>query len=166
MRGRVRGIVRLPVPPRPMGHGGARPGPGSAQRTGRGMTDGPIIHPEWKGPAPVPGETYDPGDWLCPPKVLADGRTLWAYRTLFGGRVCVSRTPTVDTFEDLWCYNGGLGGLTGDPRARCVAALLAWDGTGEPEGWNKHPATGRYRTDGDPLREYLEGSDEWIRGGK
>lgn len=42
-----------------------------------------------------------------------------------------------------WCYH------TYD---KAKAALDAWDGTGEPEGWHRDPFTGRRRT--------LEGEEE------
>jgi hypothetical protein len=32
--------------------------------------------------------------------------------------------------------------------------VLTWDGNGEPPVWDRHPATNRYRPDGDPAREY------------
>lgn len=37
-------------------------------------------------------------------------------------------------YGDRWCYK------TYDAAK---AALDAWDGTGEPKGWHRHPATGR-----------------------
>lgn len=37
-------------------------------------------------------------------------------------------------YEDRWCYSS---------YAKAKAALDAWDGTGEPEGWHRHPDTGR-----------------------
>ena len=39
-------------------------------------------------------------------------------------------------YADRWCYGG---------RAAAIAALEAWDGQGEPEGWHRHPGTGRRR---------------------
>lgn len=39
-------------------------------------------------------------------------------------------------YEDRWCYHG---------REAAIAALDAWDGAGEPEGWHRHPSTGRRR---------------------
>jgi hypothetical protein len=130
----------------------------------------PIVDPRWTGPIPEPGVFYQPEDVLCPPRIFADGRTLWAIPTLLGGRLGLSRSPLALSYDDLWCFNsgnaGGLEGTVGAARVRCVRALMEWDGTDEPSGWNKHPATRRYRTDGDPLREYLEGSDEWLRGGR
>lgn len=35
-------------------------------------------------------------------------------------------------------------------------AALGWDGEGEPEGWFRHPASGRRRDDGDPRMEYIQ----------
>ena len=39
-------------------------------------------------------------------------------------------------YEDRWCY------YTHDAA---LAALNAWNGTGEPIGWHRHPNTGRRR---------------------
>lgn len=47
---------------------------------------------------------------------------------------------------DRWCY------CTQD-AAR--SALLKWDGTGDPDGWHRHPSTGRRRPDGDKEKEYI-----------
>jgi hypothetical protein len=37
-------------------------------------------------------------------------------------------------YADRWCYS--------DYRS-ALAALDAWDGTGEPKGWHRHPGSGR-----------------------
>lgn len=120
----------------------------------------PIVDPAWTGPVPEPYEDYDPTRFLCPPKIFADGRTAWGVPTLFGGRIALALRPLPLAlgFADHWCYNS-LGSVQ-DSRAAAVRALQAWDGTGEPAGWMKHPASGRYRDDGDPLQEYLEGTVE------
>jgi hypothetical protein len=34
-------------------------------------------------------------------------------------------------------------------------AALGWDGKGEPEGWYRHPQSGRRRPDGDPAKEFV-----------
>jgi hypothetical protein len=34
-------------------------------------------------------------------------------------------------------------------------AALGWDGEGEPEGWYRHPQSGRRRPDGDPTKEFV-----------
>jgi hypothetical protein len=33
--------------------------------------------------------------------------------------------------------------------------MEAWDGDGEPDGWSRHPPTGRRRPGGDPDKEYV-----------
>jgi hypothetical protein len=38
--------------------------------------------------------------------------------------------------------------------ARCGMDL--WDGTGEPQGWFRHPQSGRRRPDGDASREHVQ----------
>lgn len=48
--------------------------------------------------------------------------------------------------DDRWCYHSYQDALT---------ALLNWDGQGEPQGWHRHPATGRRRPDGDASKEYI-----------
>lgn len=48
--------------------------------------------------------------------------------------------------DDRWCYK------TLDVA---VAAAWAWDGRGEPEGWHRHPTSGRRRVDGDATQEYI-----------
>lgn len=51
-------------------------------------------------------------------------------------------------YENRWCY---------DSAERAIAAATVWaprPGT-EPDGWHRHPFTGRRRPDGDATREYL-----------
>lgn len=36
-----------------------------------------------------------------------------------------------------------------------IAAFLEWNGTGDPEGWIRHPDTGRRRPNGDLSREFV-----------
>jgi hypothetical protein len=55
---------------------------------------------------------------------------------LFTHAIIVGRIFDMNTYEDRWCY----GSLV---KARL--AHNAWDGTGEPEGWHRHPTTGRRR---------------------
>lgn len=50
-------------------------------------------------------------------------------------------------YGDRWCYH---------TYAQAKAALMAWDGEGEPTGWHRHPDSGRRRPDGDPTREYVQ----------
>ncbi len=51
-------------------------------------------------------------------------------------------------YEDRWCY---------ETVAQATDALAKWsgaDGT-EPEGWHRHPPSGRRRKNGDPATEYV-----------
>jgi len=50
-------------------------------------------------------------------------------------------------YEDRWCYSD----LT-----KALRAYDAWNGQGEPDGWHRHPTSGRRRADGDPSREIIE----------
>jgi hypothetical protein len=76
---------------------------------------------------------------------LPDGRWLAVLPLTFQrARLGISMTWTAPLeaafalgFADLWDY---------DTRELALAALTTWDGTGEPTGWVRHPATGRRRT--------------------
>lgn len=51
-------------------------------------------------------------------------------------------------YADRWCY---------ETRESAEAALDKWAGNigTEPDGWHRHPDSGRRRPDGDPAREYF-----------
>jgi hypothetical protein len=49
-------------------------------------------------------------------------------------------------YMDTWDYQ---------TVAPAVSAAKAWDGTGEPAGWYRHPFTGRRRPGGDPAQEFV-----------
>lgn len=56
---------------------------------------------------------------------------------------------------DRWCYAS---------REDAEAAFAAWDGiNGEPDGWIKHPASGRCRYEADPRREVIDWEPELPR---
>jgi len=56
---------------------------------------------------------------------------------------------------DRWCYAS---------RQAAEAAFAVWDGVeGEPDGWIKHPASGRCRYDADPRREVIDWALESTR---
>ncbi len=42
-------------------------------------------------------------------------------------------------YGNRWCYKS---------YDAAKSALDAWDGTGEPDGWHRHPGTGRRRENG------------------
>lgn len=53
---------------------------------------------------------------------------------IYTAAVITGHMGDLHSYDDRWCYRD-------IDAAR--AALDAWDGTGEPAGWHRHPATGR-----------------------
>ena len=79
-------------------------------------------------------------------RLLPDGRWAAVFPLMYTGAIIVGRVGNMISYDDRWCYLNVTAALT---------ALDAWDGSGEPSGWHRHPATGRRRPDGDELLEYL-----------
>lgn len=75
-----------------------------------------------------------------------------AYATIvpfmFTFAIIVGRMYDDDTYENRWCYNTYVEART---------ALESWDGAydTEPQGWHRHPPTGRRRPNGDASQEYV-----------
>lgn len=67
---------------------------------------------------------------------LGDGRWAGLFEFMFTWAIITGRMGEQNTYEDRWCYH---------TRALAEAALESWDGTGEPDGWHRHPATDRRR---------------------
>lgn len=78
---------------------------------------------------------------------LGDGRLLQLLRWRSGG-VQLSVGLGDGFYTDTWIYDCE----QADDGWR---AALGWDGQGEPEGWYRHPQSGRRRPDGDPAREFV-----------
>lgn len=74
----------------------------------------------------------------CPSRILPDGRVIRVHRMLFNARITISHTIFADWYVDGWCYHD---------RDLAVRIATSWDGHGSPRGWNKHPHSGRYRTE-------------------
>lgn len=93
-------------------------------------------------------ELFDPCDQhgYFARRVLPDGRMLGCLRLIYTTKLVVASRVGSYTYDDGWCYDGPL---------RAVAAMAEWDGEGEPDGWHRHPSTGRRRPDGDAAREYV-----------
>lgn len=51
-------------------------------------------------------------------------------------------------YQDSWIYDA-------EQAEAGWRAALGWDGQGEPEGWYRHPQSGRRRPDGDPAKEFV-----------
>ena len=65
---------------------------------------------------------------------------------LFHWTMIVGQVGDECGYDDRFCYAD---------RAGAEAALAAWDGTGDPLGWHRHPNTGRHRAGGDPGQESI-----------
>lgn len=84
-------------------------------------------------------------DHVLAKKTLADGRIVELIKMIYNYRLYVSLPERYgSSYDDCWCYQ---------EFASAGAAFASWDGEGEPIGWNKHPASGRWRKDGTPESE-------------
>lgn len=81
-------------------------------------------------------------------------RRLMAIQPLSYGRASLGIGPKppfedVGIYDDVWDYLS---------VSAAISALDTWnpDDYAEPDGWNRHPYTGRYRLLGDPRLEYVK----------
>jgi hypothetical protein len=65
-------------------------------------------------------------------KFFPDGEVAWLARFVFTSAILYGLDYL--GHRDRWCY---------ETMADARRALDEWDGTGEPEGWHRHPETGR-----------------------
>jgi hypothetical protein len=79
-------------------------------------------------------------------KIIGDGIYAAIKPLMFHWTLIVGQIGDRATYADRWCYAN---------REAAEAALRTWDGDGEPDGWHRHPNTGRRRTDGDPKKEFI-----------
>ena len=91
-------------------------------------------------------------------KQVAEENGYTDYRQFASGRnACITRMGfnhailadfDYSGYADRWCFTD---------YAKARAALDAWDGEEdtEPQGWHRHPPTGRRRPDGDASKEYV-----------
>jgi hypothetical protein len=87
----------------------------------------------------------DENGYLVPRKIPG-GRWAAISRLMFTHAIITGKMLDLYGLDNRWCYKDYISAQT---------ALDAWDGTGEPEGWHRHPVTGRRRLEGDELLEYL-----------
>src|SRR5689334_20474932 len=84
---------------------------------------------------------------------IKDGRRITVQRLLWGmaqlGIGPKSPLQEARIFEDSWDFPS---------HAAALFAMQRWDPakTPEPDGWHRHPGTGRYRIDGDKSLEYVK----------
>jgi hypothetical protein len=79
---------------------------------------------------------------------IGDGRGIWIYPMLYTFKLVIGRIGW-PAYEDEWCYKDG--------RAALMAASQ-WNPPieKEPEGWVRHPPSGRRRfPNGDPATEEI-----------
>jgi hypothetical protein len=67
-------------------------------------------------------------------KTLPDGRICGVLRLLYHWTLHVDIDPIC--YRERYCYETFEG---------AAKALEEWDGTGDPEGWHRHPESGRRR---------------------
>jgi hypothetical protein len=97
--------------------------------------------------------TYERGMQICAESgytdyvQFANGRDACITRMMF---TCAILSDLVEYGHgDRWCY---------ESREAAMIALFAWEhrgGEGEPNGWHRHPISGRRRPGGDPSKEYI-----------
>jgi hypothetical protein len=68
------------------------------------------------------------------PKPLPGGRYAAIYPKAYTHAIVTARIGDHYGIDTSWCYSA---------RAEAKAALDAWDGSGEPTGWIRHPDSGR-----------------------
>lgn len=78
---------------------------------------------------------------------LGDGRAVYLLDMLFGNLRLGIGELGAPGLDDVWCFQA-------DQSDAAWRAALGWDGEGEPEGWYRHPGTGRRRPNGDAAREH------------
>lgn len=87
----------------------------------------------------------DDGGMLLP-KLITGNRWAAIMPLLYTNAIVSGRMGHALSYDDRWCYHGF------DAAKR---ALESWNGEGEPQGWHRHPPSGRRRPDGDASREYV-----------
>ena len=84
--------------------------------------------------------------------VMRPDQNLWygVKRLLFHYTLVEGEIGDRECYRQRWCYRTAV---------QAVVALHDWSdsefATKEPEGWHRHPSTGRRRDDGDPAKEYI-----------
>lgn len=86
------------------------------------------------------------GGFATEVKTIDDGLFAATKPLLFHWTLIVGEIGNKFNYLNRWCYA---------TQEEAESALRKWDGNGEPEGWNRHPGTGRRRPDGDSNKEYI-----------
>lgn len=89
----------------------------------------------------------DPNYSLVVP--IGNGRWAGIFQFMFTGAIIVGQIGDKNCYDDRWCYHdtsAARKGLENWIEQRCE---------GEPQGWHRHPLSGRRRPDGDADQEYV-----------
>jgi hypothetical protein len=78
---------------------------------------------------------------------LPEGRDACIARIGFNWMIIADLTEW--GYGDRWCF------ATKHLALRGLGMWIDADGKGEPQGWHRHPETGRRRPDGDASKEYI-----------
>lgn len=78
---------------------------------------------------------------------MGNGMWVGIKRLLFHWTMHTGCLGDEDSYDDRWCY------ATEDLARRELAAWAALGYQGEPQGWHRHPKSGRRREEGDPAKE-------------
>lgn len=79
-----------------------------------------------------------------------DGLNYWAVKQLlFHWTLVTGAIGDEEGYNDRYCYQ------TDVLAINALRELSERNWIGEPEGWHRHPKTGRRRPDGDASREYV-----------
>lgn len=79
-------------------------------------------------------------------KIIADGVYAAIKPLIFHWTLIVGQVGDEFSYSDRWCCAD---------QDKASKALQEWDGIGEPQGWHRHPASGRRRADGNPEMEHF-----------
>jgi hypothetical protein len=109
----------------------------------REVNEGEISEASWRGRQAVAA-----GAEYLHVRPLPSGRAVYLMPHSFGGMRLNIGTPGNLWLDDEWHYQG-------EQWLEAWRAALGWDGEGEPEGWYRHPETGRRRPGGDPAKEFV-----------
>lgn len=86
--------------------------------------------------------------WYFHKRVLPNGHTLYL-EPMLPGHLSLCLAPDKCNL-DRWCYHD---------HDAAWRAVLGWNGKGDPEGWYRHPRTGRRRHESLIENEYINASD-------
>lgn len=80
-------------------------------------------------------------------RLTSDGREICVYPQIFNTKLIIGK-PGLDWYDSNWCY---------ETPGQAIMAAEEWEPEKEadPEGWFRHPPTGRRRPNGDPEKEYV-----------